>query len=373
MQTFENYIQNYLREKYGNTAEDLFNGSLLLQYIVYKTKSANSNSKARSSFANLYAIYVLVEDYLNKGFDKNHTYNQYEGAQFATLFNRQRELPFGAKLQNHALNSRMNEEFYKYFPQQKALSMSPIIRDLSNGRYWFNEKYLIVHDKEKSINIAKDIIAILDNYIQTKKNALESFIEQCNKLQNIEGTGKDSITEFITSLLSSNVDARLFEIVSYAIMKNYYKETIIYWGYSREQLTQEPLSLYKTGRTNANDGGIDFVMRPLGKFFQVTETTDFRKYFLDIEKIERYPISFVVKTDKDSKELKAKIKEDANSTYGIDSIVDKYLHCIEDVINIPILKNYLQKIVEKDDIESVLSEIILQSKVEFNYPNEELE
>ena len=50
--------------------------------------------------------------------------------------------------------------------------------------------------------------------------------------------------------------------------------------------------LYKTGRTNANDGGIDFVMRPLGRFFQVTETVDVNKYFLDIDKIQRFPLTF---------------------------------------------------------------------------------
>lgn len=54
--------------------------------------------------------------------------------------------------------------------------------------------------------------------------------------------------------------------------------------------------LYKTGRTNANDGGIDFVMRPLGQFFQVTETVDVNKYFLDIDKIQRFPLTFVVKS-----------------------------------------------------------------------------
>ena len=31
----------------------------------------------------------------------------------------------------------------------------------------------------------------------------------------------------------------------------------------------------KNGRTNENDGGIDFVVRPLGRFFQITETLDF--------------------------------------------------------------------------------------------------
>lgn len=43
--------------------------------------------------------------------------------------------------------------------------------------------------------------------------------------------------------------------------------------------------MYKTGRTNANDGGIDFVMRPVGRFFQVTEVNNYDKYLLDIDKV----------------------------------------------------------------------------------------
>lgn len=39
------------------------------------------------------------------------------------------------------------------------------------------------------------------------------------------------------------------------------------------------LRLYKTGRTNANDGGIDFVLKPVGRFFQVTEVGRYDKYF----------------------------------------------------------------------------------------------
>ncbi|WP_231586052.1 hypothetical protein [Crocosphaera watsonii] len=71
--------------------------------------------------------------------------------------------------------------------------------------------------------------------------------------------------------------------------------TKIFWGYSLEELTEDNLILYKTGRTNANDGGIDFVMKPLGRFFQVTETIDVNKYFLDIDKVQKYPITFVSK------------------------------------------------------------------------------
>ena len=62
-----------------------------------------------------------------------------------------------------------------------------------------------------------------------------------------------------------------------------------------------------TGRTNANDGGIDFVMRPLGRFFQVTETLDVRKYFLDIDKVEHYPVSFVIKSAESADALRQKL------------------------------------------------------------------
>ncbi|MDJ0520108.1 MAG: hypothetical protein QNJ74_28920 [Trichodesmium sp. MO_231.B1] len=89
---------------------------------------------------------------------------------------------------------------------------------------------------------------------------------------------------------SQIIDARLFEIVSYSILKYYYHEQTVFFGFDIEDIQQENLKLYKTGRTNANDRSIDFVMKPLGRFFQVTETTDFKKFFLDIDKIEKYPI-----------------------------------------------------------------------------------
>lgn len=67
---FASYIDSYLKGKYGKDAESLFSMSYILQYLVHKTKSANKGAKARGSFANLYAIYVIIEDYLNKGYDQ---------------------------------------------------------------------------------------------------------------------------------------------------------------------------------------------------------------------------------------------------------------------------------------------------------------
>ncbi|AEW85956.1 hypothetical protein FCOL_05655 [Flavobacterium columnare ATCC 49512] len=138
-----------------------------------------------------------------------------------------------------------------------------------------------------------------------------------------------------------------------------------------DKLNTENLKLYKTGRTNANDGGIDFVMKPLGRFFQVTETLDFKKYFLDIDKIQKYPITFVIKSDEDVDPLKKKIQDNADKTYTIRAIVEKYMACIEEVINIPMLNIRFNEAVKQGYLNNILDEIVVQSKVEFNYTDEE--
>ncbi|KKC50972.1 hypothetical protein [Porphyromonas gulae] len=365
--SFTPIIKDILFRIYGENGTEIYTKNLLIQYINEKTKSASKGSKSRSSFANLYAIYVIIEDYIAHDFDTNSMYRNYEGAQFSRLFQRQRELPFGSKLQNHALNNRMNAEFQKFFPTSE---ITPILRNLETNRYWINENLLIVDVNGNQYNIAKAIIAIIDEYVKVKQDSFQRFIAQCEELQAIEDNNSVNVHEFIIGLLAPNVDARLFEIVSYAILKYYYKEQTIIWGYSWENLNEEALKLYKTGRTNANDGGIDFVMKPLGRFFQVTETLDFKKYFLDIEKIEKYPITFVVKSLDDVDVLKDKLYKDASKTYVVEDIVCKYMECIEEIINIPTLLHHFQRVEDAGLISNVLKEIILQSRVEFNYEDE---
>lgn len=53
---FTQQIQAVLRSDFGNAAEDIFEKSELLQYLNIKTISATRGSKARGSFANLYAL-----------------------------------------------------------------------------------------------------------------------------------------------------------------------------------------------------------------------------------------------------------------------------------------------------------------------------
>jgi hypothetical protein len=172
-------------------------------------------------------------------------------------------------------------------------------------------------------------------------------------------------------MVAPNVDARIFEIVSYSILKYYYNDRVIYWGYALDTLQEENLKLFKTGRTNANDGGIDFVMKPLGRFFQVTETVDVNKYFLDIDKIERYPITFVVKSLDSDSEIKSKIEAQARKLYSINAIISQYMECIEEIINVPILIERFEQAVAQGYLSDILSEIIKQSRLEFNYEDEE--
>jgi hypothetical protein len=163
------------------------------------------------------------------------------------------------------------------------------------------------------------------------------------------------------------VDARIFEIVSYSILKEFYAGQRIYWGWTFKTVKEDGLVLYKTGRTNANDGGIDFVMKPLGRFFQVTETVDARKYFLDIDKVQRFPITFVVKSNDSIEVIRRKIEAQAMKQYGVQRIVRRYMESIEEIINVPELLAKFTEVRQAGRLRGVITEITMQGRVEFNY------
>ncbi|AFY48951.1 hypothetical protein Nos7524_3148 [Nostoc sp. PCC 7524] len=365
---FTKKIIEILDYYYPNQGNQVLESSELLQYLNIKTKAANRGSKSRAGFANHYAIYVLVEDYLNHEFHINNNYENYAGAQFTNLLSRQRELPFGSKLQNHALNHRLNEEFRKYFPTSLHL---PIIRDATTNRYWINENLIKIIIDNNQINIATSVKDIIDAYVKARSDAFNEFLLYCQQMIDIQQQEPTRSIEFIRGLLRPNIDARVFEIVTYAILKEYYAEQQIYWGWSPDELNTEYLILYKTGRTNANDGGIDFVMKPLGRFFQVTENIDAGKYFLDIDKVQRYPITFVVKTEDTVQNILKKVEEQAKERYKIKAIVNRYLSSVEEVINIPELMRRFDAVLVLNKGAAVIEEIVIQSRVEFNVEAEE--
>ena len=314
----------------------------------------------------------MVEDYIGHGYSDGSAstpYSAYEGARFSDLFNRQRELPFGSKLQNHALNARLNDEFRKFFP---ALERQPIVRDVQKQRYWIQEDLLIADGSDGPVNVAKAIIDIIDDYVATKRAAFEGFLETCRQISELSVNDPQHAVDFVRSQLQPSVDARVFEIVSYAVLKVRYGLQSVWIGPSQDEVREEVLLLYKTGRTNANDGGIDFVMKPLGRFFQVTETVDAGKYFLDIDKVQRFPITFVVKSEQSSEDILNSIRAQAKSRYLIDAVVESYMDAVEEVINISDLLAAFQEAVSSGRLSKVMEEVITQSKVEFNYQDDDL-
>lgn len=354
------FFQTCINSRFGNNANKIFTNSLLLQYLEKKTRSVTASSKSRPSLGNLYALYVLIEDYLSKGYDANNNYSKYSGANFSDLFKRQRALPHGSKLQNHALNSRCNEEFKGLFTSSNE---SPIIRNLDTNKYWINEKLLKITLNGKQINIAKDVIYIIDQYSLQRIQRYRQISEFCTN-QRIKPNSVE-ITKFVKDLLSPTSDARTFEVLSYVILKIFYENQTVFFGYNSKNIRKVKLRLYKTGRTNANDGGIDFVMRPIGRFFQVTEELDFKKFFLDIEKINRFPITFVVKSTEKPKSLLTKIKKQATPNYSKEDL-KKYMNSIEDIISIPNLLGYLDYILKPNKIVQLLSDFETYLKVEFD-------
>ena len=372
---FTQTILDILKAEFGEYFQEVFDASPLLGYLNAKTRAANRGSKARGAFANHYGLYVVVEDYLANGFlnpKPGNPYSKYGGARFSDLFRRQRELPFGAKLQNHALNSRLNDEFRKYYPD---LGKVPIVRDLASQRYWIQEDLLKVtvrqkDGKEHLYNLAPAVVKIIDAYVAAKKAAFEGFLEACQEIADLGSKDSAKATEFVRQQLRPSVDARVFEIVSYAVLKAKYGQQTVWIGETPDQVAEEVLMLYKTGRTNANDGGIDFVMRPLGRFFQVTEAVDANKYFLDIDKVQRFPITFVVKSEASAKEIRETIRAQAFAKYKVDAIVDAYMAAVEQVINTKDLIQAFEAVVQSGKLPDVMSEIVAQSKVEFNYVDE---
>ena len=388
--SFTSAIIEVLQRHFGEYAEDIFQASPILGYLNNKTKAANRGSKARGAFANHYALYVVVEDYIKNGFadgkatvpySKNGfadgkatvPYSKYQGARFSDLFKRQRELPFGAKLQNHALNSRLNDEFKKFYP---TVGKPPIVRDVESQRYWIQEDLLQVvirrkDGKDYTYNIARAIIDVIDAYVATKKAAFEGFLEACRQIAELGKSDPKKAVDFVVQQLKPNVDARVFEIVSYAVLKAKYHQETVWIGETKDTVSEEFLILYKTGRTNANDGGIDFVMKPLGRFFQVTETIDVNKYFLDIDKVQRFPITFVVKSDETSDQIRAAIRAQAVAKYKIEAVVDSYMKAIEEIINVKDLVAAFDAVVKSGQLQTVMDEIVVQSKVEFNYSDDD--
>lgn len=351
------FIKEILYEDFGNNYEKIYNSSDLIQYLNKKTGAIDGDSKTRRSLGNIYAIYSLLIFYTNNSFYNNkNSYKKFEGFEYTELWNFCKKQYGGNKLQNHAFNNRLNGEF----ANKVAKNPSKEILVINGSKYLLHIDYLYI----KNIDISKTLIKIIEKYISLLKEKdlqLSNGLKQLLKLK--DSTAKKKIIE---GLIEEKSEARIFEIISYAILKNHYKSEYIYIGRTMENIQKECLKLYKTGRTNANDGGIDFVMRPIGRFFQVTEVNRYDKYLLDMDKVMHFPITFVVKTARNKQSILNDMEDYIITKSGdMEILKKKYFNSIEEIITINELKKWLNDL-NDTSIDELIKDIDIYYKLEFN-------
>ncbi|MFV3403041.1 hypothetical protein ACNFIC_03670 [Pseudomonas sp. NY15463] len=322
--------------------------NLLVQYLVRKTRAADRGSKARRSLGNVYALFVLAEDYRDG-----------KTSRFTDLLARMRMLPFGSKLQNHPLDNRLNDEFARQLrvdgdllPVRGAKVGGQKARAIS--------EQLLSHGGADPKRVASVIIDAVNAYIDLITANQSSVLEEIQGIETLE-----DLFRFFTAAFAPNADARLFEIASYVLLAEHYRGQTIFIGPRAESVEPKPLVLFRTGRTNANDGGIDFVLQPLGRFFQVTETLDFKKYFLDFEKVNRYPMSFVIKVNTEKETVMSRIYHDAlhSGQYNVDTVL-MYMDLFEEIFTLRDLQAVAAGL-SVATLERIKHELALQFQLEY--------
>lgn len=360
MKISEAFIKAILVSDYDNEYQYVYDNSRLIQYLDKKMGAVHGDSKKRRSLANIYAIYSILHFYMDDFYNQQDKYRDFGGYDYMKLFTYYRSLYGGSKLQNHALNSRVNGEFRNKFPSAKN---DLIIID--NGKYLLHIDYLYVGKRD----ISKTCCKIVEKYVELLMEKDHALLKVLQRMEQM--TDYDEKKKQINGLLTEDAEARIFEIISYAILKNHYSNIKVYFGYSAETIKEVQLQLFKTGRTNANDGGIDFVMRPVGRFFQVTEVNNYDKYLLDIDKVMHFPITFVIKTRSSKasvlKDLEAYIDDRAN---GMRVIKERYENAIEEVITINELVEWTFGL-NNEDIDGIIRDIDVCYKLEMNMDDEE--
>lgn len=355
MKITEAFVKEILKNEYPKDFQKVYDNSPMLQYLDKKMKAVHGNSKARKSLANIYAIYSILYFYQFDFYENKSSYRKFEGYDYMKLFSYYRSLYGGSKLQNHALNSRVNTEFHNKI---KDVTNDLIISN--NGKYLIHIDYIYVEGHD----ISKVSCKIIERYIELIKEKDSDLINMFEILRNLDDYFEKR--KKINDLLTENAEARIFEIISYAILKNHYKNVKVFFGYTRDTIDEVALELFKTGRTNANDGGIDFVMRPIGRFFQVTEVNNYDKYLLDIDKVMHFPITFVIKTKQSKKNvLKDLDKYILERSSKMTVLEERYRNAIEEIITINELQAWMDEL-NNDDIDDIIRDIDIYYKLEMN-------
>ena len=116
LQISEDFVRVILQSNFHESYQRVYDQSFLIQYLDSKMRAVHRNSKSRRSFANIYAVYAILHFYQRDYYQNPDAYRRFLGYDYTQLLTFCRSLYGGSKLQNHALNSRVNGEFRNKFP-----------------------------------------------------------------------------------------------------------------------------------------------------------------------------------------------------------------------------------------------------------------
>jgi hypothetical protein len=221
---------------------------------------------------------------------------------------------------------------------------------------------LLAHDGIAPRDAAQFIVDVVEAYIHLITEKQTSYLDEIEAIND-----PDELDDFLGGAFVPSSDARLFEIVSFVRLAEHYRGRTVWLGETQDGVAEQPLRLFRSGRTNANDGGIDFVLKPSGRFFQVTETLDFGKYFLDFEKVNRFPLSFVVKVEAEAIDAEATIRADAlrSGRYTAEH-VDAFMALFDEVFTLPDLRRILSDLPrDPSSVRRMKEELSLQFRLEY--------
>lgn len=351
----ESFVEEILKKEFPDTYLQIYERSYLIQYLDKKTGAIHGNSKSRRSFASIYALYSILHFYVQDFYGDVERYKEFSGYPYTQLLAYCRKQYGGDKMQNHALNSRFNSEFINKIGRNLP---SPIIAN--NGKYLIHVDYLVLN----GLDISRIICEIIERYVELIRLKDSQLVQWMDRLSRAGSNVEKKM--ILSDLLNEDSEARVFEIISYAVLRHHYKGGKIYMGWDVDNIKEEELVLYKTGRTNANDGGIDFVMRPLGRFFQVTEVNQYDKYLLDADKVLHYPMTFVVKTNKKKEDVLSELNEYINEkSGGMEILKSRYSHAVEEIITINEIKYWLENM-DSEQLSAIIDDVNFYYKIEMH-------
>ena len=63
--------------------------------------------------------------------------------------------------------------------------------------------------------------------------------------------------------------------------------------------------------------------------------------------------------------------EHARRLFGVRAVVERYMACIEEIYNLPLLRERLESVIQSGNTPELIQELVRQTRVEFDLPVEE--